>query len=306
MLGDSQVTVELVKSDWDILHPYVLSMYTKHRPLFQRVPLTTVVNKQDYILPIEKVGLGVYDVYFEDNSVDGAPRIFGEKYEPLAVGGMVPDATHYLQAKQNLRDTKDIYGTLEDWDYNEDTNVLTIYPIPSVSTKLVVQTMHARRFDTVRIGKFDASSPSYVYKYKDEEGFNLHFMTTGVTLLFGDEKFRYLGDNQFKSTEDNTAVFNPTTSEITFTFDTAPTKDCDISYSACEISKQDYAWYQNYSLAVAKTIVGYKRRRFGNVPGQQGPIDLDVAIKEDGTEDLRELTEQAKLWQYSHAIPRKM
>lgn len=307
ILGDSDITVELEETDWVSIFERVLARYNKYRPKLIDYPLAIISGKQEYNLKASRVGRGVFDIVFVREMGDAYFALFDSSYFPLNFGGYRLDTGNFLDWKTFHRAQQQVYGTEKDFDFNPDTNLLKIYPKPTIGETVNLVTGHDRYFLETLITSGDGAATTFIDKQlKDSEGFPLVNLVPGIRIVANTEIFRDNKDGTLTSNKGGDGSINYETGIVTLNFNDVPIAGQTINAEVFELRTSDITWYQDYALALAKIIVGYKRRRFSDIPGQQASINLDVAIKDDGSEELKELEDSAKNWLVQLLIPRQL
>jgi hypothetical protein len=309
-LGDSQTTVELVSGDWDSIFQRTLEKYAIFLPKMLRTDLQILQGVQDYKLAKSVVGNGVWDVIEPSAGLGEIYMGFTSEYFPYQMpGGAILEHARFQEWRVHNKAQQQVYGVEFQWEYISELNALRVYPKPVKNVKTTLLTMHPRQFTSGTAGN-GSGTTAFTGTLKDADGFALTNIATGCVEIYTDgsdpEIFIDQMDGTMASNNGGTGTINYRTGEVALTFNASVDSAKKILFELCEIRKEHYSWYGNYVSALAKIIVGYKRARFGNIPGQQLSISLDTAIKTDGGDALKALEEESKIWITEFLIPRQL
>lgn len=310
LLGDNSISVEIDDKDWDTIHSNAIDTYNKYRPKVVKVPHTITQGVQNYIIHPDKIGRGVFHIPWKE--VTDIPDIFPNTYTPITnPGSPQVSVTDYLRWKKDLETTKEVSGLNEDFEYNQDTGELTIYPVPYATYLTELHTMHNRYFDEIDIAKGDNVQTIFSGQLSI-----INFLEYKKFVQILPYKFRFLVGNTEILTDDGKGnlVSNLTGTPIgsisydtgwyDFTLGTPLQSDKVIKFTINELRPNDGKWYMEYCYAVACRIIGNKAKRFSSIPGSQGELQLDVDKLQEGIEKQKELEEIAYKWLHEWFIPR--
>lgn len=307
MLGDSDVQVELESRDWNAIFDRVYRVYNKYRPKMIPIDYNLVANKQEYQLNRNVIGRGVFDLIFTSGNVGENFMGFDSSYFPLNYQGSgILQAATFLEWRLVKKSQDQVYGNLKDWEYLRDSNVLRITPVPTTTTRIKLMCGFNRLFGTYKLTTGTGNATFTSIQLKDEDEFPISNILPGFLIKSKEEIFRDNYDGTITSNKGGTGTVDYKNGTFNLQFNTAPANSSEISIECYEVREDDRDWWQSYVLALASVIVGAKRRRFGGIPGQQGPIDLDTEVKSEGRSDIELLEKRAKLWQIEYLPGRKL
>lgn len=317
MCGGNSISVELthtsdinrpgVPSDLDELIRKAMEVYNKYRPKIFEFDFTIVQGMQKYTITREKIGRGVWR-YTPRQSLADTFKVFPSEYYPINDPRYNINSSDFMVWKGINATEKKIFGTYDDFKYSPDTNTLTLYPIPSQSATGVLETLHDRLFTRSLLFKTSGNTQrEYTARIKNQYNIPIVNMVPGnCKLVIGPYELMDDWNGNFSSVSaDVSGTIDYKTGTVNIIFADTPAPQLEAWISICEVRVEDYDWFKDYCLAMAKIIIGAKRKRFGGkIPGAQTPIDLDVDIQAQGLEEKKELEEKAKNFMNAWAIPR--
>lgn len=316
MMGGSDISVELSKdseegsgmpSDLDTIITKSTEVYNKYRPKVNEFPFTVRKNIQDYKMPRGTVGRGVLK-YIPKQSISDTYKQFPSSYYPINYPGYNIKAADLIGWRGINATERKILGSWDDWKYNQDNNTLTIYPTPLQSSMGALVTLHDRMFtviDNLFVTTGEIKTEYSVQIINEHRLPVVNIVPGSTSIKIG--VWTIVDDYDGKLTcsdMDVTGTIDYSKGVIKVIFATIPPPNLKASLTICEIRQEDYNWFKDYALAIAKIIVGRKRKHFGGkIPGAQKEIELDVDVLTEGNDEKEKLEEQAKIWMLSWAIP---
>lgn len=315
MCGGNSISVEFTTeslgagkpSDLDVVIKKATEVYNRYRPKIHEFAFTVVQNIQQYTIPREQIGRGVFR-YTPKQAIGDTFKIFPSTYYPINDPRYNIRSDDFMVWKGINATERKIFGTWDDFKYNPDSNTLTVYPIPQQSFNGTLETLHDRLFTKTLLFK-TAGNIQTTYTARIKNQFNipiLNMVPGNCSLRIGPYELMddYNGNFSSASTE-VTGTIDYKTGTVTIVFAQAPSPNLEAYLSLCEIRTEDYDWFNDYCLAIARIIIGSKRKRFGGkIPGAQTPIDLDVEIQQQGEDAKKDLEDRARNWMNAWAIPR--
>ncbi len=313
--GGNDISVEFTEvasapgknSDLDESILKAIEVYNRYRPKLHEFTFVVLANKQNYQLPREQVGRGVWR-YVPKQSVSDSYKQFPSSYYPVNYPGYAIKSADLMVFRTVISTERKILGSWDDFKYNPDSNTLTIYPIPLQSFAAVLECLHDRLFTVTNLFTTSGNTQTiYTTQVVNSNGLPVVNLVPGsIKVTIGTIE---LVDNYsgvlVSPNNGTTGVIDYQRGTITITFAQVPNPQLTARLSVCEVRTEDYNWFKDYVLALAKIIIGRKRKHFGGkIPGAQTDIDLDVDILTEGTEEKEKLEKKAENWMAAWVIPR--